>query len=764
MKTRRLAVLLSAVLLLPSCGLIGRKKLVDPLFTAKEISVATVSVGETTSICGSGFGKDPGLVFIGETQAQIVSWKDMVIRIRIPQMPVERYEVSVQPPGCKKKYAGKLAVRAPVQEGRFEWVEGDPAKIDSSAMEPLVLVFKPVGPSTSGIFDFNAPLAKNTQELLEEIHWACILGVQMIQLYFPGDTTTGEKDYADVSMENIRRMVGEVGKRCPGVILDIDSTYMPDGNARLARLLPLVTSETILNIGSFEPAQDKDLRIAGITDPDRASMKIEESLSFYKHPVPYVMTSWQAFDIKDFAQRGVVFPEPRNVILSLALDQRAVDGRKAYDDIKGPLPPGTRVIAATNLLNVAQIMGYSITSGDHLALGFHYSKYWPGSSQVYIPGNMFLIEKALQVAERIRRPLASLEDAAGILGVRTIPPVADAKLKVLNKTSGKTRNTTIKSRRGRGRLSVVEGAPSNTVLDAAPSYDGQELWILTDKGLFVSEDRGDTFQKIGIKSRKPFSPRAVAATADGAAWLSSPGAGILKCSGYGKSCENYTVDSGALAGDFVESLYSYGNEIYSCVYSNEKDRAPAGKGISYTTSGGKEWYVWASRDGLPYDECRTVFVEDAAVFVGFGGLKDDSQAAGMGVSHDFGKTWSLVEGIEAPVLSIAAWHDNTLIAGTKGGGAFVVNYNGTKADRIADVPETATVSKIVIDGRGWLWLATDSGILVSDSKTGPFRAFTTKDGVGSGTVTGGAYAGETFFSTRPEGDSPGGLSKFILED
>ncbi|MFC1474603.1 IPT/TIG domain-containing protein [bacterium] len=764
MKLRHLFIILLAAVVAPSCGLIGGKKLEDAMFSPKGISVTTVATGETTSIYGTKFGDERGDVFVGDTQAQVVSWNDRVVRIKVPRVPEERYDVNVQPPGCKKKYAGKIAVRDALKDGLYDWVDGDVAGVDSSEMEPLVMVIKPVGPPMSGLFDFEAPISKSRDELLEEIEWAYIQGVQMVQLYFPARVTTGADGYADVSMQNIRYMVEEVGKRCPGMMIDIDSTYLPDGNARLARLLPMVTNEAIYNIGSFEPAPERDLRLTGITDADRAGAEIAESLSFYKHPIPYIMTTWQAYDIKNFAQGGTMFPEPRTAILSMALDHRTVDTKKAYNDIKNLLPPGTRTIAATNLVHVSEILGYAISQGDHLAFGFHYSKYWPGSSENYISNNLFLVEKALLVAEKIHRPIAPLEEAAGIIGVVPIPAATDANLKVVNKTSGGARNTYIKSKRGRGRISVLNGLPSNNVTDLTTSFDGQELWALTSKGLYASEDRGETFGKVNIRARKSFHPTDIATTANGNIWLASPGYGIYMSANYGKSYDTFTVDSGALLGDHVTSLHSYGDEIFACTYRVEKGLQPAGTGIGYTTNGGKDWHVWISRDGLPYDDCRTVYVEDAAVFVGFGGLSEESDASGLGVSDDFGETWLLAEGIEAPVLSIAAWHDNTLIVGTKGAGAFNVRYNGSMAEKIAEVPETAIVSDITIDGRGWLWLVTDSGILVSDSKSGPFRKLTVDDGVGSPKITGGAYAGEMFFSTTPEEEFAGGLTKIVVAE
>lgn len=752
----KLIVILIAAVSLSGCSLFKKKALKEPTFKTSGVSVATLAPGETTTILGEGFGAAKGQVFLGDTEAQVKTWKNDVIRIIIPKVEKGTYDINVAPPETKKKFVKKVAIRDAVRDELDEWVEGQGA-IDSAAMEPLIIILKPTGSPQSGSFDFKSNVPKSADDLISEVESAFHMGVQAVELYFPADRTSSAEDYSDLSMDNIRYIVKEIARRCPGMIIMLDDVFMLDGNRRISRLLKDPSMEVVYNIGSFQEPDASDMRLTEIKDADAASSIINGIYNRNRTPLLEVMTSWQAFDIQQLALSGLSLPSA-TFLLNMSVDKRAVNNKKTYQDIKSLMPDGSRIIAAAVGENVTQIIGYAISGGDHVAIGLNYATFWPGNSSNYIQSNLFMVEKTIQVAEGIKRPLATLKEARELLGIIDKPRVNDSSFKVTNLTEGRPK--TIYVKRGRNRIAVLDSLPSNSINYMASSYDGKETWLATDSGVYLTDDDVETFQK--ISPGKYGLPTAIAATSDNGVWFGTPGYGILKTTDRGSSFSRYNIKTESLIGEYITCMYGYDNEIYACVNGTEEGNP--GKGIAYTTDSGENWYLWSAKHGLPFDSVRAVHVEDEWVYVGFGPYKTETEAAGMAVSNDFGKTWSMVKGISVPVLSINVWDGNLLLVGTKGGGAFMVDYNGSGARPITAVQHTETVRSIHIDSRGWIWIATDTEVLVSDDGANKFRSFTTEDGIGSTFLTGCETSpnGDVLISTKQDGDFPGGLTKISV--
>ncbi len=755
-------VVFLAFVMVTAGGCTGGPKTPPKDFFVTTISVTTLSTGETTSIFGKGFGLQRGTVLVGDKPAKIIKWKDKVIRIEAPAAQVERNKVEVKLPTGEQKYAGMIAIRPRVNDKLLDWVSDPLKRIDGSKMEPLLMVFKPVGPPVSGLFDYDAPIPKTDKDLINSIERACVQGVQVIQLHYPSNLSTGEEDYADTSMDNIRKITNEVRKVCPQALINIDDTDMPDGNRMLLRLMTVPSLEIIPNVGRFEPPADIKTDLKPITEASALRRRLTWSTDFFLHPIPVAMTTWQAVDLKQMAElQGVRYPPPVSFLLSMAYDDKAVDNKKTYDDIVDFLPADSRIIAAVTEKHVSEIIGYAVTKGDHVAYGYQYALHWPGGSANYIPDNSFVLEKIIQTAESIGRPIATPAQAREMLGYMARPSVNNTKIKAFTKVKPKRLRL-----KGRGwKRGAVAGPPSNTITAIGSDYAHKEIWIATDSGTYYTDDNTNSFVKVKLNIRgvRNVPVTKIEPTSNGAVWIATKGYGILKTVDHGNAVNRYTVERGALLGDVVTNLYTYGNEVYTCTFE-EKDDGYAGTGVAYTTDSGANWFVWTSDYGLPFNDVRSVYVEDEWVYIGFGPYGGEGEATGMAMSPDFGDNWTMVKGIDQPVLAIRALQDNTIIVGTKGGGAYTVNYDGTHARRLKFIPPTATVTDLEIDNRGWLWLITDGGIIVTDDKGKSHQTFTVTDGVASEAVTGAVYipGKDVWFSTTPDNNEhAGGMTRII---
>lgn len=754
-------VLVLAAALAGGCP--GGDKAPPKEFIISEISVTTLEPGETTSIFGEGFGAQRGTVFVGEKSAKIIRWNDRIIRIEAPAAQQERNNVEVQLPTGEQKYAGMIAIRTGVQNRLLDWVEQPLNKINGAEMEPLLAVYKPVGPPVSGLFDYDAPIPKTDGDLIKTVERACVQGAHLIQLHYPSNLSTGRDDYADTSMDNIRNITNSVKRVCPKALIDIDDTEMPDGNRMLTRLMPAGTHEVIPNIGRFDPPKNMKTDLDPITEADALRKRLAWSQDFFRHPVYVAMTTWQAVDLKQMTElQGVRYPQPVSFILNMSFDNKAVDNKKTYNDIVDFLPSKSRIISAVTEQHVSEIIGYAVTSGHHLAYGYQYAFHWPGGSQNYIPENSLILEKIIQTADRIGRPIATPEQAREMLGYIERPSVHNTKIKAFTKVRPK--NIRLYGRQW--KRGAVAGPPSNTITAIGSDYYHNEVWIATDSGTYYSDDNTESFVKVGLNVRgvRNVPVTAIEPTSNGAVWVATKGYGVLKTVDHGDAVNRYTVERGALLGDVVSCLYTYGNEVYTCTHE-ETDDGMAGTGIAYTTDSGANWYVWTSEYGLPSNDVRTVYVEDEWVYVGFGAYGVEGDAAGMAISRDFGETWSEVRGIDKPVLAVRVWHDNTVLVGTKGGGLYAMNYDGTGARPLNFIPQTATVTGLEIDNRGWLWMVTDGGVIVTDDLGKTFETFTVADGVSSNAVTGAVYMPEkdVWFSSTPDNsENAGGLTRIML--
>ena len=724
------------VLILASAGCRKEKGPESPSPTVFRISVDSLTRGDTTTLFGDNFGRARGIVKIGDAPARIISWSNSLIRISVPNVKDGTYPVEIELPTGEIFQRGTIAVRGEMSDGLYDWIPAPIDSIDGSSMEPLVIMFAPVASSFGERFDYNAPIPKNREELLNELAWACEQGVQMARLFFPAELTSSNDDYADLSMRNIRSIISETVKNCPGMMIDVNDLDLPLSKRLLIRSDPAVSVASPYGYGDFKTTLSSGEVVSGMNNYEAMNAALARTEGYYVKPLPVVMTPWQALSLPRLINAGAALQKPRVFQLYMAYDDRAQDDLKSIELSKTNLAAANpRYFNVVTTKNVARVVGYSVTSGDHIVFGFNYSRFWPGESDNYISNNMYVLEKILEVADRIGRPIATIEQAEKIIG-RMKPP------------SAQTAKISVSPLSGTGR----DVLPAGAVKSAARSADGSELWVAAG-GVFLSQDGGAKFKLV----RVPYGvvPNHVAATDNGAIWIGSTSEGLMKTADRGANFNRYTVASGILDGNLIGCLHTSGNAVFACMNSSEAGNI--GKGIVYSPDGGNEWYVITESEGLPTNEISAIFAEDNWIFAGIGTYSGDTGVGGLLFSGDTGVTWTRVQGIDSNVTAIHPWHDNTLMVGTRNG-LFTVEYGGARAAKAKSFPENARVTSMRMDNRGWLWIGASDGVYITDDKGANFRKIASSDGLPSDVVRSAVLAGSNAVIVATDA----GLSKIVV--
>lgn len=713
MKLRSVAYTALFAAVLPFClAGCGRKKApAGPEPFVELISAPTVASGESTTFYGGNFGRMRGSVKIGDSDARVIKWTDSYVRIRVPNLQESIYPVKFELPNGVSVARGSLAVRAPVGDGMYDWADADPAQIDGSNLRPLVMLFCPVGGYRGLKFDYDAPIPRNRNEFIKEVTRACLQGVQIARLYFPATISTGPGSYADFSQDNVREIISQIHTRCPGMMFEIDAANLPPAARAAARMNPAVSFTSIYETGDFSAKNSSGATVSGVTDPEAVNALFQGAEKFHMKPLPVVATVSQAFSISRLAQSGVAFAAPRVFQIYMAHDTRAQDDRKTYDMIYNMLPKKSQAVAVTTAAHVSQITGYAVIKGDHIAFGFQYAKNWPGDSENEIPNNLFVLEKILDASDRIGRPIATFEEAARFFGKPAVPSPSGAAF-----SAG-------------GISSLPASALKSIALNAA----GGEMWVGTSNGAFFSPDGGATFKKAAIAGAQDSEITGLAATDNGAVWLGTRGNGIFKTADRGKSVSGYNAANGILDGDIIGCLYGAGNTVYACTFGAEAGNP--GKGIAYTPDAGASWYVITTKEGLPSNDVSAIYFEDEWILAGFGKYSGSDESGSLAFSKDFGVGWTKVGGVDAKVTSIRVWHDNTVLVGTKRG-VYTLKLGDNKAVPLKTIPENTKVTFMELDNRGWLWVGTAGGVMVTDDITKTFHALGANEGIGPAAVRG----------------------------
>ncbi|HOO56700.1 MAG TPA: 3-keto-5-aminohexanoate cleavage protein [bacterium] len=748
MRTRGILQAFSIILIL-SIGLLiggcsGKKGPSVPAPSVQLISAPTLSGGETTTLFGKNFGRGKGSIKIGDSPARVITWKDSFVRIRVPKIPDGVYPVEIQTADEQVVQSGRIGIRSS-EDDMFEWLETPIEDIDGSKMEPLVMMICPVAPADSKLFDYDSPMPKSSREMVQQIQWAHILGVQMARIYFPADINTGRDDFVDFTMDNVRGTISDISQKCPGMMIEAIDNGLSSYARTTVRSSSMLHFASPYTVGDFETTLMDGRKVAGVNSVDAVRKRLLRNSGYYLKSIPMVMTQWQAYSISRLIKGGLDLGSPGVFQLYMGYDDRAVDDLKTYNMIKERLPKDSRVIAVATPMHVSQIVGKAVAEGDHIAFGYQFNRFWPGDSSTYIPNNLYLVEKILDVADRIRRPIATMEQAQEMMGKVARAGAVESQPDIRNIQSPK-----------RARNNQL---PSAALKGLTIDNTGEELWVAYASGTVYTVDEGKTFKTIKSAFRKKdVEFTDVVSTDNGAMWIGTRNAGLLKTANKGKNYNIYDTTGGILDGDYIGCLGSIGNMVYACTYGTEEGNP--GKGIAYTINAGKEWYVITEADGLPSNEISALYMEDELIYAGMGKLVDDGSAGGLIYSDDYGVSWTHINGIEAKVTAITPMFDNTVVVGTRKG-AFLLSLGQKKARRIKGITEDTIITFVKVDNRGWLWLGTDRGVMVSSDRAKTFKNLSVNDGLGSQIVRDAEFIPpyDAWLATEAGGGAPGGLTK-----
>ncbi|HXI43471.1 MAG TPA: two-component regulator propeller domain-containing protein [Bryobacteraceae bacterium] len=252
--------------------------------------------------------------------------------------------------------------------------------------------------------------------------------------------------------------------------------------------------------------------------------------------------------------------------------------------------------------------------------------------------------------------------------------------------------------------SLTTTVNSATATSVSLHLDPQgRLVVPTETGLM--RRRGMEWERIGIPQGLPTNPTCcVLADREGSMWVGLAGAGLARWAGY-TEWESWTASEG-LPGSNVQAIHRDGSGVL-WVGTEE--------GLHRRSQDGKSWAHWTEKDGLAGKKVRAIAsTSDGALWIGSspGGITRMDPRSGIMRRYPIGtlpgQDW---------VVQLTVDADDRLSVVTRGGAfrSTDVRHSPRFEPLVPGIgPRDQQIRQLAHDAKGRRWMATSSGLLVSD--------------------------------------------------